>query len=44
MYDVQPDGQRFLMVKSDSPSAPRQLRLVTNWIEDIRRAATSATR
>ena len=22
------------------PSAPRQLRLVTNWVEDIRRAAS----
>ena len=29
-YDVSPDGQRFLMVKSDTQAAPRQLRLVVN--------------
>ena len=36
-YDVSPDGQRFLMVKSDTPTAPRQLHLVVNWFEELKR-------
>jgi len=35
-YDVSPDG-RFLMVKSDTPTAPRQLHLVVNWFEELKR-------
>jgi hypothetical protein len=41
-YDVQPDGQRFLMIKSDTPSAPRQLRFVTNWLEEVKRLAPTS--
>ena len=36
-FDVSPDGQRFLMVKSDTPTAPRQLHLVVNWFEELKR-------
>ena len=36
-YEVSPDGQRFLMVKSDTPTAPRQLHLVVNWFEGLKR-------
>ena len=36
-YDVSPDGQRFLMVKSDTPTVPRQLHLVVNWFEELKR-------
>ena len=35
-YDVSPDG-RFLMVKSDTPTTPRQLHLVVNWFEELKR-------
>ena len=35
-YDVSPDGQRFLMVKGDTEAAPRQLRLVVNWFEELK--------
>lgn len=35
-YDVSPDGQRFLMVKGDTQAAPRQLRLVVNWFEELK--------
>jgi hypothetical protein len=38
-YDVTPDGQRFLMVKS-SPSTqqvpPNQLTFVVNWFEELK--------
>lgn len=40
-YDVSPDGQRFLMVKSDTPTAPRQLHLVVNWFEELKRLVPS---
>lgn len=37
-YDVAPDGQRFLVVKSDDdPRAGTRLNLVLNWFEELRR-------
>jgi serine/threonine-protein kinase len=36
-YDVSPDGQRFLMVKSEATDAPRQLHLIVNWFEELKR-------
>ena len=36
-YDVSPDGQRFLMLKSSAASAPRQIHLVVNWFEELKR-------
>ena len=38
-YDVSPDGKRFLILK-DAPGASqsiRQLEVVLNWTEDLRR-------
>jgi hypothetical protein len=38
-YDVAPDGQRFLMVKSSSsikPMPPNQLTFVVNWFEELK--------
>ena len=32
-YDVDPKGQFFLMLKS--ASAPRQLRIITNWGREL---------
>ncbi len=36
-YDITPDGQRFVMVKTPPESAPRQLNVVLNWFEEVRR-------
>ncbi len=36
-YDVSPDGQRFLMVKSSEQESATQLNVVLNWFEDLRR-------
>jgi Tol biopolymer transport system component/tRNA A-37 threonylcarbamoyl transferase component Bud32 len=39
-YDVSPDGQRFLMLKSEeqsSFSAPTQIVVVQNWFEELKR-------
>jgi serine/threonine-protein kinase len=38
-YDVAPDGQRFLVLRSRVDSAPRQLELVLNWFEELNRLA-----
>jgi serine/threonine-protein kinase len=38
-YDVAPDGQRFLMIKTPPESAPRQINVVLNWFEELRRLA-----
>jgi hypothetical protein len=37
IYDVSADGQRFLMLKSSTPAASRQLRLIVNWFEELKR-------
>jgi hypothetical protein len=41
MYDVSPDGQRFVMIKESSatderPPSPRII-LVQNWFEKVKR-------
>ncbi len=37
-YDVSPDGQRFLLLKSsEEPSRQTQLNVVTNWFEELKR-------
>jgi hypothetical protein len=30
-YDISPDGKRFLMVRRDPGSIPRQLNVILNW-------------
>jgi hypothetical protein len=38
-YDVSPDGQRFLMIKSDTSGqagAPSMLIIVHNWFEELK--------
>jgi eukaryotic-like serine/threonine-protein kinase len=34
-FDVSPDGQRFVLVKSDEAAALNRLTLVQNWIADL---------
>jgi len=42
-YDVAPDGRGFVMVKQSSEqSAPLQIHVVLNWMEELRRRASSA--
>jgi Tol biopolymer transport system component len=38
-YDVSPDGQRFLMLKSteQEQTAPTQINVVLNWFEELKR-------
>jgi serine/threonine-protein kinase len=40
-WDVTPDGQRFLMIVPDKEqdAAPRELHVVTNWFEELKRRA-----
>jgi len=39
-YDVSPDGQRFLLLKSSEDlSRQTQLNVVTNWFEEVKRKA-----
>jgi len=30
-YDVSPDGKRFIMIRRDEGSVPRQLNVILNW-------------
>ena len=39
-FDILPDGKRFLLVKSESPSGGARLEAITDWFEDLRRRAT----
>ncbi len=36
-YDVSPDGQRFLMIRSEAHPPATELRLVMNWHEELKR-------
>ena len=36
-YDVAPDGQRLLMVKSSTTEASSRINVVLNWQEELKR-------
>ena len=36
-YDISPDGKRFLMIRRDPGSVPRQLNVIFNWFEELKR-------
>jgi serine/threonine-protein kinase len=36
-YDISPDGQRFLMIKREQDLVPRELIVVLNWFEELKR-------
>jgi len=38
-YDVSPDGQRFLMLKSAEEATPTQINVVLNWFEELKQKA-----
>ena len=33
-YDISPDGERFLMIRRDPGSVPRQLNVILNWSDE----------
>ena len=35
-FDVSPDGQRFLMIKSGTAASSAQLHVVLNWTENVK--------
>jgi hypothetical protein len=38
MYDLAPDGERFLMIhESEPPAPPAQYNVVLNWFEELKR-------
>jgi serine/threonine-protein kinase len=41
MYDVSPDGQRFLMLKGDASAAAPALIVVQHWDEELKRLAAT---
>jgi Tol biopolymer transport system component len=45
-YDVSPDGQRFLMIKSNEQeqAAPTQINVVLNWFEELKRRVPAGTK
>jgi serine/threonine-protein kinase len=38
-YDVTPDGRRFVMVRKEEGSNPRQINVVLNWFNELRQRA-----
>ena len=42
MYDVTPDGQRFLVLQREEQSAPARIHIVLDWAEELKaRVATN---
>ncbi|MGH9256469.1 MAG: hypothetical protein ACRD3C_18070, partial [Vicinamibacterales bacterium] len=39
-YDVSPDGQRFLMLRSEAQPPATELHLVVNWFAELQRASS----
>ncbi len=42
-FDVSPDGQRFVMIRGDDPSVSRQIVIVHNWFDELKRRVPSST-
>ncbi|MGE3844796.1 MAG: protein kinase, partial [Vicinamibacterales bacterium] len=44
-YDVSPDGKKFLMIKATAETASlKQINLVVNWFEELKRRVPTGTR
>jgi len=39
LYDIAPDGKRFVVAKTDEAPLLPQYRLVVNWIEEVKARA-----
>ena len=42
-YDVSADGQRFLMIRSAIRQPAKQINVVVNWFEDLKRRVPKAS-
>ncbi len=36
-FDVSPDGQRFLLIRTESQSRPTRLDIIINWFDELKR-------
>ena len=36
-YDVSPDGQHFVMIRTEYASSPTEIRVVLNWFDELER-------
>lgn len=43
-YDLDPDGQSLLAVQIDADAIPREIRVITNFFDEIRRVAGEGSR
>jgi eukaryotic-like serine/threonine-protein kinase len=43
-YDVSPDGKRFLMIRRDQGSVPRQLNVILNWSGEAEQPAPTGNK
>jgi hypothetical protein len=43
-YSVSPDGKRFLMIRRDPGSVPRQLNVILNWSDAVDQSAAGGRR
>jgi Tol biopolymer transport system component len=43
-YDASPDGKRFLMIRRDEGSVPRQLNVILNWSGEAERPAPAGNK
>lgn len=41
-FDVSPDGKKFIMVKDEHGTLPKQLRVVLNWTEELKQIMNSS--
>ena len=43
-YDISPDGKKFLMIRRDPGSVPRQLDVILNWSDELDRLVPTGKR
>jgi hypothetical protein len=41
-FDVAADGQRFVMIRTEDPSLSRQVVIVHNWFDEVKRLVSSS--
>jgi hypothetical protein len=41
-FTITPDGSHFIMVEVDPRSRPTQIHVVSNWAEEVKRAAPAS--
>ncbi len=43
-FDVSPDGQRFLLIRTEAQSRPTRLDIVVNWFDELKRLVPGRAR